>query len=166
MRVLGIDPGINECSYAVLNDRGELVEAGLIPNPYKKTGRVEKLKKASMMCQALREKLYDLEDVDIVMIEASTGSSGGLKNYNTMCRMALVSGCAYGACDADHIDFVAPQTWKVTRDKFENHEIYLKSVPEIERGKLDNFLNEVAASKQHNVIDAFCIALWTFNHYY
>lgn len=162
---MGIDPGINEASYAILNDAGELIEAGLISNTYKTKNRVEKLKKATVMCLELRNKLAILPGVDLTIIEASTASSDGMKNYNTMCRMGLVSGTAFGACDSKYVEFVPPQTWKITRDKTENHVEYLKTVPKSEKDKLANFLKGVAKTKQHNVLDAYCIALWAYRVY-
>ena len=165
MRVLAIDPGINECSYAILDDGGKLIEAGLIPNPYRTKGKVEKLKKASMMCLALRNKLTILPAVDLTMIESTTGSSGGLKNFNTMCRMALVSGCAYGSCDSTYVDFVHPPTWKLVKNKEENIKLFLQDLSEAEWAALDVYLDEVTPSKQHNVLDAYCIALWAYNNF-
>lgn len=161
MKILAIDPGINECAYAIIDGRGELLDAALIPNTYKTKGPVEKLKKAQMMCLALRNKLVILPEVDLVIIESSTGSSG-LKNFNTMCRMAMVSGCAYGACDGRYIEFVHPPTWKLTRDKMENHVLYFNDVPETEIEKLDKYLAGTLKSKQHNILDAYCIALWAY----
>lgn len=165
MKVMGIDPGINEAAYAILDDSGGLIEAGLIPNSYKTKGKVEKLKKATIMCLEVRNKCMVLPPVDLTIIEASTASADGMKNYNTMCRMGLVSGAAFGACDTKYVEFVPPQTWKRTKDKAENQALYLEDVSADEKKKLQGFLKGIAKTKQHNVIDAFCIALWAHKNY-
>lgn len=165
MKVMGIDPGINEASYAILDDDGALIEAGLIKNTYKTNGKVEKLKKAAVMCLEMRNKLIVLPEVDLTVIEASTASADGMKNYNTMCRMGLVSGCAFGACDSRYVEFVPPQTWKRTRDKAENHALYMENVSESERKKLQKYLKGIPKTKQHNVLDAYCMAVWAHENY-
>lgn len=162
MRVLGIDPGIDDVSYAIIDD-GHLVDAGLVRNSYKKKGKVEKLLKATHMALDIRNQLLSLDSVDYAYVEASTASADGLRNYNTMCRMALVSGAALGSVDAKFIDFVPPQTWKCVRDKADNQAMVLKSVSKYERDKLNSFLIDLPKSKHHNVIDAYCIALWGYN---
>jgi hypothetical protein len=162
MKVIGIDPGIDDASYAIIED-GSLIDAGIIRNNYKPKGKVEKLLKAEMMGLMLREFLYTLDNVDIAIIEASASSSHGLRNFNTMCRMAMVSGAALGAVKADRIEFVPPPTWKVKKDKLENHAVMLATVSEHERQKLQAFAEKTIKSKRHNVIDAYLIALWGYN---
>ena len=165
MRVLAIDPGIDNASYAILDDDGGLIEAGLIPNPYKTKGRVEKLKKATMMCLEVRNKLLILPEVDLTVIEASTASADGANRFNNFCRMCLVSGAAFGACDTMSVEFVPPQTWKRKRDKAENHAVYMAEVSDTEKLKLQGFLKGIAKTKQHNVLDAYFIAVWAQKTY-
>jgi len=165
MRILAIDPGIDNASYAILDAHGGLVEAGMIKNTYKTKGKVEKLKKATIMCLELRNKCAILPPVDLTIIEASTASADGMKNYNTMCRMGLVSGAAFGACDTKYVEFVPPQTWKKVRDKAEKHALYLEEVSAAEKKKLAGFLKGTLKSKQHNILDAYCMALWAYENY-
>jgi hypothetical protein len=164
MRVIGIDPGIDDASYAII-DNGSLIEAGIIRNSYKPKGKIEKLLKANVMALDLRNKLLELEHVDYAIVEASASSSHGLRNFNTMCRMAMVSGAALGAVNADFIEFVPPPTWKEKKDKLDNHAVMLAKVSQHERNKLQKFAEKTIASKRHNVIDAYLIALWGYNQY-
>lgn len=164
MKILGIDPGINECAYCIVNEKKDIVAAGMIPNPYKTKGRVDTLAKITEMTLALRATLESLPVVDVTAIEATTAFADGHRNIDTIGRMALASGCAFGAAKTDALIFVRPQQWKSKKDKLENQKLFLKELSEKQKAKLDHVLQNIALSKQHNVVDALGIALWALEN--
>jgi hypothetical protein len=138
----------------------KIIGGALIKNPYRSTGKVARLEKAQAMALALERELVRLNKVELAIIEASTGSHGGRCNVNTMCRLAIISGVAYGACNAAEKIFVPPPTWKKVQDKYKNHDLYLEPLTKAQRRSLEIKLARVPKSKQHNLIDAYCMALW------
>jgi Holliday junction resolvasome RuvABC endonuclease subunit len=164
MKILGIDPGINECAYCIVNDKREVVGAGLIANPYKTKGRVDTLAKITEMTLALRAVLESLPDVDVTAIEATTAFANGHRNIDTIARMALASGCAFGAARTESLIFVRPQKWKSKKNKLDNHEVFMNELGSKQVDKFYKMISDVDVTKQHNVLDALGIALWALDN--
>jgi Holliday junction resolvasome RuvABC endonuclease subunit len=164
MKILGIDPGINECAYCIVNDKREIVDAGLIANTYKTKGRVDTLAKITEMSLELRSVLEGLPKVDVTAIEATTAFANGHRNIDTIARMAMASGCAFGAANTESLIFVRPQKWKSKKNKFENHQTFMDDLDTAQVDKFYKLISKVDDSKKHNVIDALGIALWALDN--
>jgi Holliday junction resolvasome RuvABC endonuclease subunit len=156
MIILGIDPGINECGVAIV-DNGKIVEAGLVRNKSKGKG----LEKMEGMLDELDQFLLNLQaNVDKVYIEFTYAFSGG--SLHNMCKLGAVSGFASGAFSSDQRVFVSSSQWKVKQKKAENHEHMLNKMSKANLNKIDELLKDVPNGKKHNALDAIGIALYGY----
>jgi len=161
MLIMGIDPGINECAFAIVKSEGKkltLVEAVLVRNTYKKvSSKVDKKEKVIQMARDFKKAMLKLDtSLDLMCIELTTS----VLNHDTLARMAFAGGFAAGSVEASDIMVVAPPTWKDVSDKLENHErMYARMTAKFKK-ELDVFLKPVPNGKRHNIIDAVGIAIW------
>ncbi len=162
MIVLGMDPSVNQTSYALVDSHEGLIDAGILCNPYRPVGKIDHLVKATSMCALLAQVLPLLKGADIAIMEASCGHC---VNIGDFARMALVSGAGLGACYADRLVFVAPPTWKIVKDKDKNHVLYFEQTSLEDLEKLAVFAEEYPQKIRHNLYDAFCIAAYGLNTY-
>lgn len=163
--IIGIDPGINECSYCIIDEHKNIVDAALIPNSYNKPGKVNKLEKITDMAIELKKTLQDLGPFDLAAIETTIAFADGFRNIDTIARLAFASGSALGSLDSTLFVTAMPQQWKMVSNKEQNAELYLERLSIRQIGQLEILLRQYKLDKQHNILDALGIALWALENY-
>ena len=163
MKIIGMDPSVNQTSYVLLDSSEGLIDADILFNPYRPVGKIDALEKVTQMCALLAKVMPMVEGADIAIMEASCGHC---VNIGDFARMALVSGAGLASCYADRLVFVAPGTWKKHNNKDKNHEYLFEQASLEELEKLKVFAEKYPKGKRHNLYDAWGIARWGLDMYH
>lgn len=161
--MLGIDPGINNASWALITEEGDLVDAGIVYNPYETDGLVEKYKKPVVMAQVLAQKLGGLgkthKGISHVSFEWLQGHSG--RNFYSLCSMSIVNGAVIGSFPKCEFRAFPPNKWKGRIiDKDTVHAEIVADITAKSRARLNEILSPYDVEDQHNIFDAIGVALF------
>jgi Holliday junction resolvasome RuvABC endonuclease subunit len=139
--ILAVDPGKNDCGYAVFVD-GVLTKAGLI----KGEGPID-------TADQLRNVLKN-ETLHEVVVESQQIYRVSKGDPNDMIDVAHNAGAVGGLYAHLPVHLIKPRTWTLGIPKEKRQKIFLTDHPEVAK-----FLKGPKA-KLHNVVDAISLGYW------
>lgn len=160
--VLGIDPGKKATGWAIVHN-GEFKVAGL--SRINTSSAVKAAKHhAKEICSVAIEHNPDSIILEVPQVFVASGKG----NPAHLVDLALLGGYIIGflapAFPKIVIKTVLPQEWKGSIPKDVHHRRLLKEMDSKSRKKLETCLDSAIKSLQHNIIDAYGLALYGCNN--
>lgn len=149
MKIIGIDPGINNTGIAVSED-GKIKEVYLISRKGKHGVGFNICDQCCKIKNIFRKELFSTVAVEFPRIYPNSP-----ERHNDIVDLAAMAGALTQALSYGTLILPYPRDWKGTVPKKIHNERILKKIPELEV-----FLKPYPKTKHEHIIDAAGLALW------